>query len=219
MSAPQFEHCVTTPACAAMGLAAGADRLELCAALEVGGLSPSPGLMAQVCALPCAVRVLIRPRSGGFSFDAAEIGAMETDIAAARAAGADGVVIGALRDGALDMDVLARLMDAARGMGVTLHRAIDLVDDQPRAVDQAAALGIDCILVSADGPLAQLVARAAGRVQIMAGGGVTPDRIPALRATGVDWLHGSFSAPTAAPLGAPPSPRADAAILTRARAA
>lgn len=221
MSAVRLEHCVATPGCGALGVSAGADRLELCSALEVGGLTPSAGLMAEVCALPCPVRVMIRPRSGDFTFDAAEVRAMVADIAAARAAGAEGVVIGAMRAGALDQDVLSLLVSAAHGMGVTLHRVIDLVSDQPRAVDQAVALGVDCILASAADParLTSLVTHAGGRVQIMAGGGVTPDRMDGLRATGVDWLHGSFSVATAAPLSAPPSPRANAALLNRAVAA
>lgn len=221
MASARVEHCVTTPACAALGVAAGAARLELCSALEVGGLTPSPGLMAEVCALPCPTRVMIRPRSGGFTFDAAEARAMEADIVSARRAGAEGIVIGAEREGALDVPLMARLVAVADGMGVTLHRVVDLLPDPLAAVETAAELGIDCILMSAADPeaLTRMARHAAGRVEIMAGGGVTPARMGALTATGVDWLHGSFSLPTPAPLGAPPSPRASAELLHQGLAA
>lgn len=202
---PLVEVCVTTPHCAARAAQCGADRLELCAALEQGGLTPSLGLTrASVAAAgDVPVRVMIRPRSGGFNFDSAEISAMEDDIRALIAAGAEGIVIGALRDDALDLPVMRQLIAAADGAGITLHRAFDLCADPRAALEQAVDLGIDCILTSGGAPsapmaadaLARLVEIADGRLRIMAGGGVTPDDIPEMVSLGIDALHGSFSAP------------------------
>ena len=113
----------------------GADRVELCAALGTGGLTPSLG-MIEACvergSLP--VHVLVRSRPGDFVVDADHVAVMARDVRAAVAAGASGVVIGAaLPDGRLDLDALARLVDAAAGAEVTLHRVFDVVADRAAA--------------------------------------------------------------------------------------
>ena len=126
------EVCVDAVAGARAAATGGADRIELCAALETGGLTPSIGLqeaVADACELPR--HVLIRPRQGDFCWDADEIDQMVRDIRAAVAAGAAAAVIGALTSrGEVDIDATARLRDAADGSPVTFNRAFDLVGDQ-----------------------------------------------------------------------------------------
>lgn len=203
-----LEVCVDDAAGLEAAIAGGADRVELCSALELGGLTPMPGLVALASRAPVPVRAMVRPRPGDFVFGAGDVAAMLGDIAAIRAAGLSGVVLGAsLPDGRLDIETLRVLMAAAAGLGVTLHRAIDLVPDLAEAVEQAVALGFDTILTSgraaniiqgADAiALAQRVAR--GRLAIMAGAGVSAETAPQLLArVRVDALHGSCSEPAAA---------------------
>ncbi|WP_421735894.1 copper homeostasis protein CutC [Cellulomonas sp.] len=184
----------------------GADRLELCAALAAtGGITPSIGLLdAVLAALPAHVGVhaLVRPRAGSFTYSVDELAVQVRDVRAAVRAGAAGVVVGALRpDGSVDPDAVARLVEAADGREVTFHRAFDTLDAPARAVDELVALGVARVLTSGgaarsiDGlvRLADTVARSAGRLEIMAGGGVRPDDIPALVGTGVDAVHLSAS--------------------------
>lgn len=184
-------------------VAAGADRLELCAGLAAtGGLTPSIGLVeAVVVAVPVGVHVLVRPRPGGFHYDASEIAVQVRDVAAAIAAGAAGVVVGALTGaGEVDEAAVAALVAAANGREVTFHRALDTVTDVPRAIDVLAGLGVTRVLTSggaartADGLAGLRVAvAAASGLQVMAGGGVRPADIPAIVATGVSAVHLSAS--------------------------
>lgn len=183
---------------------AGADRVELCAALFEGGLTPSLGMVETTLAAATgiAVHVIIRPRPGDFIYGPYEIAAMERDVRAARAAGAHGVVIGALTpDGALDRPVIERLVQAAGELSVAVHRAFDLTSDPHAALEELIDLGIDRVLTSGQeasalegAPLiADFVERAGTRIVIMAGGGVnerTAARI--VTQTGVRELH--FSA-------------------------
>lgn len=169
----------------------GADRIELCSALEVGGLTPSAGQMARAARLGVPVHALIRSRAGDFCFGPDEVAAMLEDIGAAKAAGLAGVVIGASRsDGRLDEETLSALRSAAGRMSVTLHRAFDLVPDFGEAVEAAVRLGFERILTSggaAGAPegaetLARIVALARGRVGIMPGAGITAQNVRALLA-------------------------------------
>ena len=168
-----LEICIDSPAGLAAAISGGADRIELCSALALGGLTPSPGLMALAAKAPIPVHALIRPRAGDFTFTEAEIAAMEADIDAARAAGLKGVVLGASHpDGTLDSETLSRLIARAKNLELTLHRAFDLVPDFPRAVDAAIAMGFSRILTSGGAPraidgletLKTIVAHAAGRI-------------------------------------------------------
>lgn len=185
-----------------MAVAGGADRIELCSALALGGLTPSAGLMAAAGRAPVPVLAMIRPRAGGFVWSAAEIAVMCCEIRASRDAGLAGVVLGAsCADGALDMETLAVLMAEARGLTTTLHRCLDLVPDPFAALEQAVALGFDRILTSGQAMsapegidlIAALHARAAGRIGIMAGGGVTAENARRFTALGLRELHGSCS--------------------------
>ena len=203
---PSLEICVDTLAGLTTALAAGVDRVELCSALDLGGLSPGLGLLRAAAAADRgrrALHVMIRPRAGGFVWSPAELALICDEIAGIRALGLEGVVIGAATpDGALDEPALAQMMRAAQGLSVTLHRVVDLLPDPVTAVAVAARLGIARILTSggavraAEGAatLARMVAAAGGRVEIMAGSGLTAALIPDLaRQTGVRAFHASCS--------------------------
>jgi copper homeostasis protein len=202
---PRYEVCVETAAGVRAALAAGADRVELCADLAAGGVTPSAGLTGWAVAASrgrLGVHVLIRPRPGGFAYDADEADVMSRDILAARAAGADGVAIGALTPaGAVDTALTARLIALARPMSVTFHRAFDETADPLAAFGDVLALGADRLLTSGGaatallgaGVIARLVDRSGGKIAVMAGSGVT-ERTAAeiVRRTGAGELH--FSA-------------------------
>lgn len=206
MTARLLEVCVDGPDGVDAAVGGGADRIELCAALELGGLTPSPGLMAIAATCGVPVLAMIRPRGGDFVFGDREVDAMRRDIHAARAAGLAGVVIGASRPGgALDDRVLARLMDDAEGLDVTLHRAFDLVPDIEEAVETVVGLGIPRVLTSGgrrsalDGAaaIARTIAAARGRLRVLAGSGLSVetvgrllDAVPALQE-----LHASCGLP------------------------
>lgn len=183
----------------------GAARVELATALALGGLTPSPATLE--LAVEAAgvdgpeVHVLIRPRAGGFHYDEDELAVAELDVRRAIAAGATGVVIGALdAEGRLDLFAMARLRDAAGGAPVTLHRAIDVTADPVATLQSARELGLGRVLTSGgasaaiDGidTLRALVAAAEGEIEIMAGSGVDVISAPVLAASGVDAIH--FSA-------------------------
>ena len=190
MTRPLIEGCVDSYASAMTAAVAGADRLELCANLAIGGTTPSPALFQQVrrdCDVP--VNVLIRPRFGDFLYSLPEMEEMCTEIQAFRSLGANGVVIGALTpEGNLDMEKMRRLMDCAGEMKVTLHRAFDMARDPLETLEAAVDLGCQTILTSgqaASAPaglavLKALHARAAGRIDIMAGCGVKKENIRAI---------------------------------------
>lgn len=188
----------------AEAVAGGADRVELCAALALGGLTPTLGLMRQAagCGVPCYP--IIRPRSGDFRFAAAEVEVMRADIRAARDCGLTGVVLGASRpDGRLDEAVLRLLVAEAAGMDLTLHRAIDLCPDKRAGVEQAIALGFRRILSSggarsaAEGveTLAAMMEQAGDRAVIMPGAGVSVESLAALRRLPLREIHASCSTP------------------------
>ena len=124
---------------------AGADRVELCADLMEGGITPSLGMIRQARAIGgVAINVIVRPRGGDFLYDEDEMAAMLADIETAKAEGADGVVIGILRaDGTIDSERTAMLVERARPMSVTFHRAFDMTPDPLAAIDTLIALGID----------------------------------------------------------------------------
>lgn len=202
MVRPLIEACVGSYASCMTAAKGGADRLELCANLVIGGTTPSPALAKQVlrdCHVP--VNVLIRPRFGDFLYDEAEIEQMRWEIGAFRALGVNGVVIGALTpDGDLDMEKMKRLMDAAGDLDVTLHRAFDMTRDPFQSLEDAIALGCKTILTSGQAPsapagmalLKKLEAQAAGRITIMAGSGVKSRNIREIHEkTGIVTFHTS----------------------------
>lgn len=145
-----LEVCVDSLASAKAAMAGGADRLELCSALAVGGLSPYGELLEQIKATcPLPVRCLMRPRPGDFLYTEDEIQLMCAQIRHLRAAGADGFVVGALTpEGTLDSRAMEQLLDACGDKPVTLHRCIDVAADPVRVYRTAAALGLDTVLTS-----------------------------------------------------------------------
>jgi copper homeostasis protein len=200
-----LEIAVQDPTGVRVAGAVGAVRVELAQALALGGLTPSPATLELSLAAAqeagVEVHVLIRPRAGGFHYDADEIAVSELDVRRAVDAGAHGVVIGALdAGGALDVDVMARLRDAAGAASVTLHRAIDVTPDPLAALAAARGLGLRRVLTSGgasaaiDGlpMLRALVGAAGGEIEIMAGSGVDAASARLLADAGVDALH--FSA-------------------------
>ncbi len=193
-----LEICVDTAA----GIAtcqADADRIELCSALEVGGLTPGPGLIAAAQTSQVPVFAMIRPRAGDFTFDAMDKATCLDDIAAVRKAGLAGVVLGASVNDKLDHAFLSACIAAAGDMGTTLHRVIDTLPDPVGAVEDAITLGFDRILTSggalnaADGAdvIAQMQRLAGDRIAIMAGSGVNDQNVAAIASTGIRSFHAS----------------------------
>ncbi|WP_438750993.1 copper homeostasis protein CutC [Pararhizobium sp. O133] len=198
-----LEVCVEDAAGLAAAVAGGADRIELCSALSVGGLTPSAGLMALAAKVAIPVYAMIRPHAGDFVFRADDLDIMCGDIDAARSAGLAGVVLGAsLADGRLDVAALEHLSRRANGLGITLHRAFDLVPDFAEAVEIAVTLGFERILTSggartaAEGieALAEIIRLVNGRLSIMPGSGVTIDTVGGmLERLAVNEVHSSCS--------------------------
>ena len=145
-----LEVCVDSLASARAAIAGGADRLELCSALAVGGLTPYGALLSQIrreSDIP--IRCLMRPRAGDFLYAPEEIDMMAAQIRALRDAGASGFVIGCLNaEGDLDMQAMQPLVEAAQGCGLTLHRCIDVSRDPCKTFLDAKLLGIDTVLTS-----------------------------------------------------------------------
>ncbi|MFD5177091.1 copper homeostasis protein CutC [Nocardia sp. NPDC058379] len=180
----------------------GADRVELCAALgSTGGLTPSIGMIEAVVSTGMPVHALIRCRAGGFVYaEDDEIAVMNADAKAAASAGAAGLVVGALTpDHRVDVDALERVLDGVPvdDIELTFHRAIDQIADRAAAIETLIDQGMTRVLTSGGAArcsagldeLAAMVEQAAGQLQIMAGGGVTPADIPALHHLGVDAIH------------------------------
>lgn len=195
-----IEVCVDDLAGLSEARRGGADRIELCAALDLGGLTPSRGMMEHAVGCGVPVMAMIRPRAGHFIWSPDEITVMQRDIDAARAAGLSGVVLGAQRpDGWLDRDALRLLLDRAEGMEATLHRCFDLTPDPFAALEEAIALGFRRILTSGQARtavegaalIAALVERAAGRIVIMPGSGIRAASVAGLFGLGLQEFHAS----------------------------
>lgn len=203
-----LEVCVDEASGIEAAVRGGAQRLELCAALSVGGLTPSESLVRLAAQAPIPTHLLARPREGDFRHDRAEAALVAADISLAAQAGLAGVVIGASEaDYRLDASLLSKWIAHARREGeargtplsLTLHRAFDLCPDLDAALENAVELGFDRILTSGGAPkalggaaaLTRLVERAGDRIIILAGSGVDPETAPAILATGVRELHAS----------------------------
>lgn len=201
-----LEICTPSYNSALAALRGGADRIELCSGLGEGGLTPSIGLIKAARALPCLrVNVLIRPRGGDFLYTPAEQAIMVDDIKAAADAGADGIVVGALRpDGTIDIEAMSTFIHAAGGLPVTFHRAFDVCADPLQALDDIIALGCARLLTSGQAATAErglpllrrLTEQAAGRIIIMPGCGVNPtNALQILTQSGATEIHASATKP------------------------
>ena len=203
-----LEVCVEDVVGLRAAVEGGANRIELCAALPLGGITASPALIRAGARASIPVHALIRPRANDFVYDADETELMATDIREALGTGLAGVVIGASRpDRTLDASLLATLIAIAREAGaqrgspvsLTLHRAFDLCPDPIAALEVAVNLGFDQVLTSGGAPtvvegravLAELVKQARGRIKILAGSGITPDNVGSILAAGVNEIHAS----------------------------
>ena len=185
----------------------GADRVELCAGIPEGGTTPSYGEIKVARRVLTATRlhVIIRPRGGDFLYTDLEVERMAADIAVCRDLGVDGVVFGCLKaDGSIDMEKNRYLMECSKGMSVTCHRAFDRAADPFKALEDIIDLGFDRILTSGQQPkaiqgaelLARLNRKAAGRIILMAGSGVTEQNIRQLHeATNLKEFHFSGREP------------------------
>ena len=199
-----FELCAESLKAAQAAERGGADRIELCSRLEVSGITPSERLTAApLPTLSIPVHVLVRPRSGDFAYSAAEFAQMKEQVQWVRQAGAAGVALGVLRaDSRVDVDRSRELVELARPMKVTFHRAFDETPNLSEALEAILKTGADCLLTSGGAPdvlagagqVAQLVRLAGDRIQIMAGGGLRlASLVEVLERTGVRFLHGSLT--------------------------
>ena len=202
MNTPTLEIAANSVASALAAEAGGAARVELFSALEVGGLTPSHAAIAVARErLGIPVHVLIRSRAGDFAFDDLECEVMRRDIEICKSLGCAGVVIGVLTvDGDVDVPRCRGLMEAARGMSATFHRAFDFARDPERALEAVIALGCDRLLTSGQAPdalagaplIRKLIEEARGRITIMPGGGIDAHNIAAIaRSTGASEFHAS----------------------------
>ena len=194
------EACVDSVSSSVAAECGGARRLELCDALFDGGTTPSAGMIAACkAAVSIPVFVIIRPRGGGFVYSDAERDVMRRDVVIARELGADGVVIGGLRpDGVIDLPLVRCMVEAAKGLPVTFHRALDCTPDPSAALESLAEAGVQRILsaggasTDAEGAtvLGKLVRQAGSRIVVMAGGGVRAENVrTVVSISGVREVH------------------------------
>lgn len=197
-----LEICAADAPSVAAAAAGGADRVELCQALDEGGLTPSAGLIMFARRFrELKTHVLIRPRGGDFVYDEDEIAVMTADIGMARKLGADGVVIGALNpDGTVDTATCRRLIDAAGDMSVTFHRAFDRCREPLEALQTIIGLGCNRLLTSGQAIsairgvslIARLVNAAGPRLSVIAAAGVNPgNTYEIVRRSHVHEVHAS----------------------------
>lgn len=200
-----LEVAVSSLGEARFAASAGADRLEVCANLDCGGLTPSAGLVHEIrraVALP--VYVLLRPRPGGFRYLPAELRVMRADADLLLDVGANGVVFGVLdANGQIDETACAEVIDRARGHAV-FHRAFDFVRDQRSSLATLIRLGFERVQTSGRAvsalmgvdSIARLVEAAAGDIEILPAGGISPTNVAeVVRRTGCRQVHGSFRGP------------------------
>jgi len=232
-----LEICVDDPVGLAAAVEGGADRIELCSALELGGLTPSPALLARALDTGVPVHAMVRPRAGNFIYDADELAMMSDEVERLLSMGAQGIVIGALRPALrLHAEALGRFRKAAGAATLVLHRAVDMTPDPVAATKEACTLGFDKVLssggeTSASGGAAMLgrmVEASKGKLSVMAGSGITPANVASLiRRTGVTEVHASARTPGAAPdprsvamgFAAGPRQRTNADVVRKLRAA
>jgi copper homeostasis protein len=185
--------------------AGGADRLELNAALALGGLTPSLGTLIEIkSAVRLPVMVMIRPRPGGFAHSAAEFRVMQRDTELMLANGADGIVFGILReDGQIDVDRCRQLLKQTGGRATVFHRAFDVTPDPFAALQQLIDLGFRRVMTSGHEEsayngaalIAELVRRAAGRIEVLPAAGINRFTVAdVLARTGCDQVHASLRA-------------------------
>lgn len=204
MSKTTLEVIATSPDDCRAIEAGGGDRIELCSALEVGGLTPSLGLLIEArrrTRLP--IMAMVRPRAGGFCYDEGEFAAMLADAELLLGHGADGLVFGCLHaDGSVDAERTAAVVRLAGSRETVFHRAFDVTPDPFAALDVLIHLGVTRLLSSGQRPnaldgaanLAAYHSYVGGRLQILPGSGINLENVEeVLRRTGCDQVHASLS--------------------------
>jgi copper homeostasis protein len=197
---PLLEVCVGSLADARAAQRAGADRIELCSALELGGLTPSAGLIEQVAReIELPLVVMIRPRAGGFAYNQGEFATMLRDAKLAIDAGVAGIVFGVLDDNAeVDSRRVGQLVSAVQGRESVFHRAFDFVRDQSIALEILIEQGVTRVLTSGGAltaeqgieSLQKLIQQSAGRIEILPAGGIRPENAARLiEQTGCNQIH------------------------------
>jgi copper homeostasis protein len=196
----KVEVCVDSVASAIAAERGGAERIELCSSLIEGGVTPSAGVIETVrAAVSLPLHVMVRPRGGDFCYDDHEFVILQRDIVLAKRFGVDGIVFGILDvNGTLDVERSRRLVDAARPLAVTFHRAFDMTADLFQALEDVCAAGADRVLTSGGEQtslqgietIARLVEQSADRIIVMPGSGIKPDNARALvEQTGAREIH------------------------------
>ncbi|MFY9938693.1 MAG: copper homeostasis protein CutC [Silvibacterium sp.] len=206
-----LEICVDSVESAIAAERGGAQRVELCSDLLEGGIAPSPGLLELVRRrVRIDIFVMIRPRGGDFCYAAEEFAVMKADIRYAKRLGADGVVVGILdADGFVDVQRTRELVELARPLPVTFHRAIDVSADLADSLERVIASGAQRVLTSGgkrravDGmqDISDAIRRTRGHISIMAGGGLNPENIRMVaEGTGAAEYHASLNTSTPSPV-------------------
>ena len=207
----QLEIAVHTIQSAVAAQNGGATRVELFSNPLEGGVTPSPGTIGAVRdKLTVELHVMIRPRGGDFHYDEMEFTAMREDIAQARRFGANGVVFGIVNlDGTIDRERTRELVESSRGMSVTFHRAFDVCQNLPNALETLISCGVDRILTSGGeatalegcSAIANLVIQGANRIAVMAGGGISPENAREIvEKTGVREIHAGLRSIVPSPM-------------------
>jgi len=212
MSAPiLLEICADSVESALAAELGGAHRIELCGSLLEGGVTPSSGLISAVRSkIGIELYVMVRPRGGDFCYGPEEFETMERDVLTAKQLGAQGIVFGILRDdGSVDIRRTRHLVEIARPLKATFHRAFDMSRDLEKSLEDLIMAGADRILTSGgeqkveDGmsALARLVVNAKERIAVMAGGGITESNVHRiLEGTGVREIHASVKVHVPSPM-------------------
>ncbi len=206
-----LEICVDSVESVLNAQAGGADRVELCSALFEGGLTPSAGLLEVARErAKLTIAAMIRPRGGDFYYTDNEFAVMECDIVLAKELRADMIVLGLLQpDGAIDVARTAKLVELARPLPVTFHRAFDMARDPFEALELLVGLGVERVLTSGQERsavegmdlIAELVRRAGDRIIVVPGGGITERNLAkVLQHTGAREIHGSASGSKDSPM-------------------
>ena len=210
------EICVQNLEAALIAQDAGADRIELCTELGLGGITPSIGLIGIVKKqLSIPIHVLVRPRAGDFRYSTYEFEAMIEDIKAIKELGAAGIVIGMLdEDATINTRQLERVREETRGIHLTFHRAFDLLPDPIAGFVLLEEMGVDTLLTSGqrkqaiDGmPLLQELHACPSSIMVMPGGGMHPTNIEAFKKAGFEAIHFSGTAQVAPAASSQPGKR------------
>jgi copper homeostasis protein len=202
----KLEICANSYQSAKNAQEAGAQRIELCQELSVGGITPSYGLIKQVIQnLEIPVFVLIRPRGGNFVYSDAEFDIMKNDIQLSKDLGCKGIVSGILNpDSTIDLERTKELIFYSKPLPFTFHRAFDAVTNPKEALEQLISLGVDRVLTSGQKQTAEVGLNllnelndiADGRITILAGGGITGVNASKFKAMGLKEIHASASSKT-----------------------